>query len=221
MPSGKISPVQTLPATGSAAAVAAVGLLLAGIVPAGPMSAHMGLHILLMNIAAPLLAAFFARRLSPGGRWASAAWITAIAQMLLLWLWHAPMLQREVMQSPTLQIVMQASLFAAAFGFWLALLLLPSPGRWQAIPTLLLSGKLSCLLAVLLIFAPRLLFDSHALGFQPHRYALEDQQLAGLLMAIACPLSYVVAGVIFAAQILRQLEEKSLRSPRPPQSVTG
>jgi putative membrane protein len=39
---------------------------------------------------------------------------------------------------------------------------------------------------------------------------LADQQLAGLLMVAACPLSYLVAAVIVAAQIIRP---ESLKVP--------
>lgn len=70
---------------------------------------------------------------------------------------------------------------------------------------LLLTGKLACLLGALLIFAPRELYRLHGLP------SLEDQQLAGLLMITACPLSYVVAGVAMAAQAIGDLE----RGPKP------
>jgi putative membrane protein len=67
----------------------------------------------------------------------------------------------------------------------------------------LLTGKLSCLLGALLIFAPRILYTS---GHQHSAMAnLTDQQLAGLLMIIACPLSYVTAGVVLAAQMMADL----------------
>ena len=42
----------------------------------------------------------------------------------------------------------------------------------------------------LLIFAPRTLYH----------LALDDQQLAGLLMITVCPLSYLVAAVVLAVQ---------------------
>jgi cytochrome c oxidase assembly factor CtaG len=58
-----------------------------------------------------------------------------------------------------LQIVMHTSLFLSALWFWWTLLRLPLGARWQAIPILLLTGKFACLLATLLIFAPRVLYD--------------------------------------------------------------
>jgi cytochrome c oxidase assembly factor CtaG len=50
---------------------------------------------------------------------------------------------------------------------------------------------------------------------------LTDQQLAGLLMITACPLSYVLAGVVLAAQMMRDLARTSgTRETRKP-SVVG
>ena len=77
-------------------------------------------------------------------------------QIVLLWTWHVPSMQRSTMEFGTLQILMHGSLFLAALYFW-TLLLTRRHARWQAIFLLLLTGKLSCLLGALLIFAPRLL----------------------------------------------------------------
>jgi putative membrane protein len=102
---------------------------------------------------------------------------------------------------------MQVSLFISAFYFWRALLRLAPTSRWHAIFVLLLTGKLFCLLAVLMIFAPRPLYGLPTNPYVVHAHdlpqALADQQLAGLLMIAACPLSYLIAGVIIAAQMIR------------------
>jgi putative membrane protein len=78
--------------------------------------------------------------------------------------------------------------------------------RWHGILGLVVTGKLSCLLAALLVFSPRQLFtEAHH-----HVGSLDDQQVAGLLMLTACPLSYVVAGAVMAMQlsgIIRQRRE--------------
>ena len=42
----------------------------------------------------------------------------------------------------------------------------------------------------------------HAAGHLPAFRALDDQQLAGLLMITACPLSYLVAAVIITVQLI-------------------
>lgn len=108
---------------------------------------------------------------------------------------------------------MHASLFGAALAFWVVVLNLAAVHRWHAIFALLITGKLACLLGSLLIFAPRLLYADaarhlhhlHHSGHAAAPAALADQQLAGLLMIVACPLSYLLAGVAIAAQIMRDL----------------
>jgi putative membrane protein len=76
---------------------------------------------------------------------------------------------------------------------------------------LIVSGKFACLLGVLLIFAPRPLFEPHAahVGQATHTALMADQHLAGLLMIAACPLSYVLTAVILAARAVTRLEKRS------------
>jgi putative membrane protein len=95
-------------------------------------------------------------------------------------------------------------LFLAALSFWFTLLTIAAAARWQTIPALLLTGKLACLLAALLIFAPRTLYESaaHLVHGSGHLPALDDQHLAGLLMITACPLSYLVGAVIITVQLI-------------------
>ena len=104
---------------------------------------------------------------------------------------------------PAVQLAIHGVLLIAAMLFWLSLLSLPEPRRWHALPALLLTGKLVCLLAALLVFAPRALYGAshqHAALMQP----LDDQQLAGLLMIAACPLSYLVAAVVITVQLINR-----------------
>jgi putative membrane protein len=207
-------PRRALPAIASAAAVLAASGLLLCIYDPGPMSAHMAIHIAAMNIVAPLGAVLLARK--PADR-AAAAWIMAAVQIGLLWIWHAPPLQRAAIESGSLQVVMHVSLMLTALAFWQSLLRLPPRSRWQAVAVLLLTAKLTCLLAVLMIFAPRVLHQATVPVHTAHHWAsapLADQQLAGLFMIASCLLSYVVAGVIFAAQTIADLERTSNMSRR-------
>ena len=105
---------------------------------------------------------------------------------------------------------MHAVLSLSALLFWTCLLSLPDARRWHAIPALLLTGKLVCLLAALLVFAPRMLYGDHAHDLA----ALDDQRLAGLLMIAACPLSYLVAAImITVALVCRDTPQPVLRQP--------
>ena len=158
---------------------------------------------------------------------ASGAGLTAatVAQMALLWAAHAPPLLQAASASPVLHYFMQAALFASALWFWCAVLAQPGAARWRALFALLVSGKLFCLLAVLLVFAPRFFYGSHEVG---HAHGvvvvdqLADQHLAGLLMLVVCPLSYVAAAVVIAAQWLREVaarEEEPASIPSRSMSV--
>ena len=62
------------------------------------------------------------------------------------------------MASPALGSIAYGALSISALLFWICLLSLPEARRWHAIPALLLTGKLVCLLAALLVFAPRALY---------------------------------------------------------------
>ncbi len=192
-----------LPAIFSAGAVLFAGVAVLALVELEPLSLHMVQHIALMSVVAPLVAVALARNPRAEGALGRQLWAATLIQMMLLWLWHAPSLQQAAVHSGLLQAAVHGSLFLAAVFFWTALLRLPLRARWQGIAALLVTGKLACLLAALLVFAPRLLYA----GTHAHHatITLSDQQLAGLLMITACPLSYVLAGIVLAARALSDL----------------
>lgn len=133
--------------------------------------------------------------------------LTAVTllQLAVLWGWHAPPAMRFVMASDVGSALMQLSLFAVALWFWLVVLAQRGGARWRSIFALLVTGKLFCLLGVLLVFAPRSLYAGADVS-------VSDQQLAGLLMLGACPLAYVLASILMAA---RWLDDLALAAPRP------
>lgn len=164
----------------------------------GHVAGHMTRHILLMNLSAPLIALALALWLREGftRKAQGLLFAAAIVQLALVWGWHSPPVLTHAM-SPLGHFAMQASLFAAALWFWSAVI---AAARWKAIFALLITGKLFCLLGVLLVFAPRPLY-----GAMPHAL-LDDQQLAGLLMLAACPATYIVAGIVLAERWLSEIE---------------
>jgi putative membrane protein len=192
------------------ASTTALWLLIAG--GAGPLSLHMALHIASMNVVAPMLAVLLSAQNDRGGR-AGTAWGAAALQVALLWAWHAPSVQRLVLDANALQAAAHLALLVAAVWSWQSLLRLSPNARWHAIPILLVMGKLVCLLAVLLIFSPRLLYELPHHAHMAAGSGLDDQQLAGLLMVVACPLSYVVAGVVFATQVVMRLPASEPAAP--------
>lgn len=178
----------------------------------GPVADHMALHILMMNVVAPVAAYAAAdsfRAITPALRRTFPA-IVAI-QIAVLWGWHAPGVLERALASPALHGAMQVSLLGVALWFWAGVFALTGASRWRALLALLTTGKLFCLLGVLLVFAPRLLYpglgpaDETIIGLASA--GLQDQQLAGLMMLVACPISYLVAAVVISARWLGELEQ--------------
>jgi putative membrane protein len=157
----------------------------------------MAIHIGAMNVVAPLAAALLVLG-SRAPRSPVTVWAAAIIQLALLWSWHAPAVQQLIWGSNVVATASHAILLGSAFWFWSSLLRLAGPARWHGIAILLITGKFACLLGVLLTFSPRLLHEAHGV----HGTTLSDQQLAGLLMITACPLSYLVAGVVLSARLI-------------------
>lgn len=182
--------------------------------PTGFLVQHMAAHIAVMNIAAPFLVILTRWVAAVRSNPARARWIgpATVIQIVLLWGWHLPAPLAFAYTVPGALALMHVSLFAAALWFWWTVLEEAEAARWRALGALLVTGKLFCLLGVLLTFAPRALFARAAelcLGTGTAvGTLLQDQQLAGLLMLAACPLTYVLAGVVIAARWLGDIERR-------------
>lgn len=187
----------TLSVVVSAVAVLAAVLLSYGIYDLGPQASHMCLHVVMMNVVAPLLAAAAVNRIHVSSFTARYLWITTAAQIALLWLMHVPAIHHALMDHSALRTMSYGLLTASALSFWLTLLRIPTPSQWHAIPALAVSGKVFCLLGVLLVFAPRPLYGEH-----DDLAALDDHQLAGLLMIVACPMSYLTVALLMTIRLI-------------------
>lgn len=177
----------------------------------GPLSAHMLQHVAVMNVVVPLLVFGLALR-GPVQLWRS--WpLATLCQLCLLWGWHSPPALALAMSSPAAMAAMHVSLALAALWFWAAIASTPAAGRWRAIFALLVTGKLFCLLGALLVFSPRYLFGpvvtAHTGHAGPATTMLGDQQLAGLIMLTACPLTYVLFGIVISARWFLSLEREA------------
>jgi putative membrane protein len=174
--------------------------LVVPLVPRGEVSTSMALHIAAMNVVAPTIATIVALTgfaMLPR----QFLWPVAAAQLVLLVAWHLPAMHAVTAAAAGFHAAFLVALLAGATLFWLALLTCRGSDRWRAIFALLITGKVACLLGALLIFAPQAVYAHHGMPGD-----VTDQQVAGLLMIVACPLSYVVAGVVLAAQWLAGLE---------------
>ena len=96
---------------------------------------------------------------------------------------------------------MSGVLLTTSVWFWSEVMAESRASSPNAIPVLLLTGKIVCLVAVLMVFAPRILYPGHT------AHGLADQQLAGLIMLSVCPLTYIGAAVILTSRWFANLSQ--------------
>lgn len=189
-------------------------------------AAHMTQHELLMLVAAPLivfgqplatlvwLAPPRARkrlrlashpRLHAVWRALTAPVVVLVMHAVVLWTWHAPALFEWALRHEGVHVFQHLTFFWTAALFWWALI----HGRYGrlgygiAVLFVFMTAVHSSLLGALLTLAPTPWYPTHAAGAETHGLsALEDQQLAGLLMWIpAGTMLTLVALALFAAWI--------------------
>jgi putative membrane protein len=191
-------------------------------------SAHMVQHMLLMNVAAPLAvlgspalvvlsgvpAPYRAtlgrlwRRIDAGVLWNPLAVWAAYA--LVLWVWHVPALYQAALRDPLVHDLEHLTFFAAALLFWR--LVLDPIGRRRldpvaAVAYLLTASLHGMALGVLMTLSPRPWYPEYE-GRAPAwgLTALEDQQLAGLIMWMPVGVVYVAAAAARLAALIHERE---------------
>ena len=173
----------------------------------GALAGHMLQHLVVMNGAALL----FAVAIRPKIRGLLA--VSTVLQIVLLWGWHVPPVYATASHDIVLAVLMQASLLAAGFLFWSALLAHPVAKSWQTILAALVTAKAFCLFGAVLCFARRPLYPAHGEPLWGQGTwglsALDDQQLAGLLMMASCAVVYVVAAVALFLRWMNQMGDKA------------
>ena len=165
-------------------------------IQAGSLTYHMAAHIFAMSVLAPLVAWLFIQQ------WPRLA--TQASPRLIM---ASPLVMMGSMQASLLvQLSMLGLLTLAASWFWICVLVAIANNRIWVVAPLLLTGKLVCLFAILLVFAPRTLYPGMG-----HTVQLEDQQAAGLLMLTACPLTYIGASIYLVARWFSDLSKPEVR----------
>ncbi|HZM33934.1 MAG TPA: cytochrome c oxidase assembly protein [Burkholderiales bacterium] len=173
-------------------------------------SAHMAQHLVLMNVAAPLLV--LGSPLSAMLRALPLAWrrpaarlvprpglvAATLLQLLVLWAWHVPSTLALALESDTLHITMHATLLAAALYFWTAVLRPREARYWAPIAALLLTLKVTGMVCIVLLLQPGSLYPVYG--------DAADQQIGWGIMMIIGTASYLGAAVALAAAWLARLE---------------
>jgi putative membrane protein len=207
-------------------------LLLPGVreLSAGMFTAHMVEHEWAILIAAPLLvlsrpfAAFawaaprLTQSLGKPRKWLHRAWRMAtqplfatIQHAFAVWIWHASSLYDLALRNATAHFVQHACLLASALIFWRAMLLSPQKGLalFCLFFTVAQSGFLGVLLTVSeSLWTERQSASASAWGLT----AIEDQQLAGLIMWVPAGLLYTAAALWIASGWIKHAQHPSLRA---------
>ena len=173
----------------------------------GTLAGHMLQHLVVMNLAALLLAVALRPRLR------GVLALSTVLQIVLLWGWHVPPVFEADSHGLVLPLLMQGSLLAVAFLFWGAVLAHPVDKSWQTIFAALVTAKAFCMFGAILCFSRRPLYPLHGAHLAPDLSALDDQQLAGLLMISSCALVYVVGAVALFLRWMNKADRDSRQRP--------
>lgn len=197
------------------------------------LAAHMAQHMLLMAVAPPLLVAGLAgpamlvalpanatrglmrplRRVMAcrPARLLGTPPVAMLLQGAVMWCWHLPAAMDAAARSIPIHNSMHLSFLLAGVLFWESLLRSlrqPSgagPGIIAIVGTMMQMG----LLGALLTFAEQSRYPHYA-GRAPQLglTALEDQQLAGLIMWVPAAIPYLIGGLMLAGLWLNRMERQ-------------
>lgn len=188
--------------------LALLALLWAGPLPAAAghsFSAHMALHMGVVAVAAPLLAAGIAGTPydpSPAHPILFGPLPASLVELVVVWGWHAPALHEAARSNAAVFALEQATFFLSGLLVWTACLGHAGASRTgrSLLGTLglLLTSIHMTLLGALLAFAQRPLFGHGDM------HGLDDQQQGGIVMLLVGGASYLLGGLILMARIFRE-----------------
>lgn len=195
-------------------------------------AAHMAQHVVLLVIApplmvlgkpfAPLIAALppawrrplgtqILRRLSRRP-WRLLTWLPVAASLhsIVIWLWHVPLAFQAALENEFVHAIEHLSLLGSALLFWWSVIHAGRRGYSRygsGILSLFLVAMHTKLLGALIAFAPAPLYAAYANSSSPWGLsALEDQQLAGLIMLLPCEIIYLLTGLTLMAAWLTTIK---------------
>ena len=194
-----------------------IGTALLVAVWAGPLPAlatrafvaHMTMHVSVVALAAPLIAVgIVGTRYDPlrGVNLTLLPLLASVAELAVIWAWHAPVLHR-LSRTETPWLVLEQALFLiVALAVWLTALSTDRHARGAGAAALLMATMHMALLGTLLATAPRALYAECATALWGLTL-LQDQQWGGVLMLLAAGSSYLFGGLYLLAQLLHNQEK--------------
>jgi putative membrane protein len=196
-------------------------------------SAHMAQHEMLMIVAAPLLVfgrpliaflwalpqrwrvpvgRFFQRpAIANSWNWITGALVVTVLHAIALWVWHIPSWYEATLRNDGIHALQHISFLLTATMFWWSL----THGRYgrlgygAAVVYVFATAGHSGALGALITFAPHLWYPIYgartaAWGLN----AIEDQQLAGLIMWIPAGVLFTILGIAIFAAWLGEAERR-------------
>jgi putative membrane protein len=188
------------------------GLLVLALAWLGPLpamaahsfAAHMTIHMAVVALAAPLLAAAIAGTPydpSPGRPILFGPLPASLVELVVVWGWHAPALHHLARHSARVFALEQASFLLSGLLVWTACLGFAAQERSgrSLLGTLglLFTSIHMTLLGALLAFANRPLFGHGS------DHELLDQQLGGIVMLLVGGAAYLLGGLVLMARLFR------------------
>ena len=145
---------------------------------------------------------------------ATGAFVAWTLHAIALWIWHLPVLFEAALASELVHSLQHGCFLGAALLYWTSLLRprRDAEGRGAAVLSLFATTLHSSILGVLLTLGTVAWYPlygerSAAWGLT----ALEDQQLAGLVMWVPGGFVYMGAALVFAAMWLKESETRARR----------
>jgi putative membrane protein len=175
---------------------------LPGLVPVS-FSAHMWLHMTVVGVAVPLIAAGLAPRIRATTSLALPIAISVL-DLVVVWGWHVPALHHASRTEPFMLAIEQLSFFGVSLLVWLTALGAPArtDSAMAGALTLFFTSMHMTLLGALLGLAPRPIYHGHHAGGWFGLTPIADQQVGGVVMLAIGGVVYMTGGLILMARVL-------------------
>lgn len=183
---------------------------LPGLVPES-FAAHMALHMAVVGIAIPVLAAGLAPLVADHPLLRSQLALpiaVSLFDLVVVWGWHTPALHNASRMSGWMLAYEQASFAMASLLVWLLALAAPRGRRENAALagalTLFFTSMHMTLLGALLGLANRPVYSGHAHHAPFGLTALADQQVGGVIMLAIGGVIYLLGGLLLVSRALQR-----------------
>ena len=170
-------------------------------------AAHMTMHMAVVAVAAPLLAAAMAGTIADPVRtlpYVVAPIPASMVELVVVWAWHVPALHQAARHGTGAFVLEQATFVIAGVLLWSAALGGDREQRrlraGSGVVALLFTSMHMTLLGALFALANRPLFTH---GSPPDVWSLTDQHAGGVIMLLVGGASYLAGGLWLTAAALR------------------